>query len=161
MFVRYFLEIELPFDKVEGALLQSPRAWMPGVAADAEMRGERLLAEVGFGGPGHRLGRKVEVEVGEVIRFPSKTVLPISWRAVAAEALFPSLEADIEVAALGATRTQLSVSARYRPPFGLVGRIVDRALLHRVAEATLKDFLDQVGQALQDIARASIETHMG
>jgi hypothetical protein len=49
---------------------------------------------------------------------------------------------------LGEDRTQLAISARYRPPRGVVGRAVDRALLHRVAEATLKDFLDRVGQAL-------------
>jgi hypothetical protein len=31
---------------------------------------------------------------------------------------------------------------------GVVGQAVDRVLLHRVAEATLKDFLDRVGQAI-------------
>jgi hypothetical protein len=32
------------------------------------------------------------------------------------------------------------------------GRAIDRALLHRVAEATIKDFLDQTGQAIQHLA---------
>ena len=36
------------------------------------------------------------------------------------------------------------MSARYVPPFGAVGRALDRALLSRVAEATVKDFLDRV-----------------
>ena len=36
------------------------------------------------------------------------------------------------------------MSARYVPPFGVVGRAIDRAVLSRVAEATLKDFLDRV-----------------
>ena len=61
--------------------------------------------------------------------------------------MFPQLDADIEVAALGAHRTQLSISARYRPPMGTVGRVLDRAMLHRVAEATIKDFLDGVAEA--------------
>jgi hypothetical protein len=34
----------------------------------------------------------------------------------------------------------------------VVGRAVDRVLFHRVAEATLKDFLDRVGQAITDQA---------
>ena len=46
------------------------------------------------------------------------------------------------------TGTQLAISARYEPPFGAIGRLVDRAVLHRVAEATLKDFLDRVGMAV-------------
>jgi hypothetical protein len=32
---------------------------------------------------------------------------------------------------------------------GVVGRALDRALLHRVAEATIKDFLDRVGENVQ------------
>jgi len=55
---------------------------------------------------------------------------------------------DIEIAALGAMRTQLSMSARYRPPLGMIGRALDKALMHRVAEATVKDFLDRVGERL-------------
>jgi hypothetical protein len=37
----------------------------------------------------------------------------------------------------------------------VVGRAIDRALLHRVAEATIKDFLDRVGEALAEIAPSS------
>jgi hypothetical protein len=155
MFARYFLELDLPFDEAEGALLRSPRDWVPGVAADAEARGERLLAEVGFGRPAYRLAKKVEVELGDLMRFPSKTVLPMAWRPAGGESLFPSLEADIEVAALGPNRTQLSVSARYRPPLGVIGKVIDRALLHRVAEATLKDFLDRAGEAIRALVPAS------
>jgi hypothetical protein len=45
-------------------------------------------------------------------------------------------------------RTQLAISARYAPPLGPLGRAIDRVILFRVAEATLKDFLDRVGAAL-------------
>jgi hypothetical protein len=34
------------------------------------------------------------------------------------------------------------------PPLGALGRAIDRALLFRVAEATLKDFLDRVREAV-------------
>ena len=64
--------------------------------------------------------------------------------------VFPSLEGDLEVAALGPDRTQLAMSARYRPPLGGVGRAIDRTLLHRVAEATVKDFVHRVRQAILD-----------
>jgi hypothetical protein len=54
----------------------------------------------------------------------------------------------IEVGPLSEDRTQLAISARYRPPLGVVGQAIDWVLLHRVAEATLKDFLDRVGAAI-------------
>ena len=43
--------------------------------------------------------------------------------------------------------------ARYVPPLGAVGRVIDRAIMSRVAEATLKDFLDGVHDALLREAR--------
>ena len=50
--------------------------------------------------------------------------------------------------------TQVAISARYTPPLGALGRAIDRAVLHRVAEATLKDFMDRLRAALLDPARA-------
>lgn len=147
MFVRYFVDLGLPFEAVERAFLDDPERWLPGMAHDADERGDRLLGEVGFG-QAPRVGKRVEVEVGAPAMLRGTTLLPISWKATTADAVFPSLEADLEIAALGPDRTQLSISARYRPPMGGLGRVLDRALLHRVAEATLKDFLDRVGETL-------------
>lgn len=150
MFIRYFLDLPVPFESLEAALVSEPEAWLPGLARDAESRGERLLAEVGFAvDDAHRLDKRVEIGFGEPHRIPTKTILPMTWHATGVEGLFPSLEADLEVASLGPNRTQLSISARYRPPMGALGRALDRALLHRVAEATAKDFLDRVGEAVQ------------
>lgn len=149
MFVRYYVELALPFSDVEKTLLLSPQDWVPGLARDAEARGEALLAEVGFGPPGKRLEKQVEITIGGPFRLASKSVLPITWKATGVHAIFPSLEADVEVAPLGASRTQLSVSARYHPPLGLVGRAIDRTLLHRIAEATLKDFMDRAAETLK------------
>jgi hypothetical protein len=149
MFVRYFLDLAAPFDNVETALLDHAEAWVPGLLRAAEDRGQRLLAEVGFAVETRRIDKGVEIRIGTPYRIPSKTLLPMTWRATTAERLFPQLDADLEVAALGPRRTQLSISARYRPPMGAFGRALDRALLHRVAEATIKDFLDRVGERIQ------------
>jgi hypothetical protein len=149
MFIRYYLDLAVPFETVERALLDGPATWVPGIARDAQAGGERLLAEVGFDVDAtRRLDKEVEIEIGQPYVIPSKTMLPMAWTAVGAERIFPQMEADIEIAALGADRTQLSISARYRPPLGPVGRALDKALLHRVAEATVKDFLDRVGEGI-------------
>ena len=147
MFVRYFIELPLPTDRVEQMMCESPASWIPGLADEANARGERLLAEVGLGDR-LRLTRRVVVELREPIRFPSRTVVPLRWRPATAGGLLPALDADIEVAPLAPESTQLSMSARYLPPWGALGSAVDRALLHRGAEATVKDFLDRVGATL-------------
>jgi hypothetical protein len=148
MFIRYYLDLEIPFEDVEPALTSAPGEWVPGLARDAGDRADGLLIEVGFPIADGRLDRQVEIGFDPPFRLSNKTLLPMWWRATAAEQLFPALDADIEVAALGPNRTQLSMSARYHPPMGAVGKILDRTLLHRVAEATVKDFLDRVGEGL-------------
>ena len=149
MFARYFVEIPKPTEEIEAALMREPETWIPGLARETEDVSRGLLAEVGFGDR-RRVDRKVEVTFAEPIRLSSKTILPIRWSAAGASALFPTLDADIEVAPIGPHRTQVALNARYLPPLGALGRTIDRALLHRVAEATLKDFLDRLGSALLD-----------
>jgi hypothetical protein len=147
MFARYFVELPMEAERVEAALLRNPETWVPGLARDANHHGDALLAEVGFGDD-VRVARKVEIEFRDPVRMPSKTVIPLHWGAAGATGLFPALDADLEIAPLGPERTQLAMSARYVPPLGAVGRAIDRAVLFRVAEATLKDFLDHVAEAL-------------
>ena len=53
------------------------------------------------------------------------------------------------------------MSARYVPPFGTVGRAIDRAALSRVAEATLKDFLDRVAEAILRTHPAPARAELG
>jgi hypothetical protein len=149
MFVRYYVELPIPVDRVETRLMASPATWLPGIADQAQTRGRRLLTEVGMGDR-LRLAKRVLLEVGQPTRFPSKLVLPLHWRAEGAGDLFPVLDADLEVARLTPAITQLSISARYTPPLGALGSTIDRAVLHRVAEATVKDFVDRVAAALLD-----------
>ena len=148
MFVRYYVEVPLAATRVEAALLASPPEWLSAMAGAAQAHGDELLTAVGVGPLGPRLGRRVVIELGEPARFPSMTSLPLTWEPAGLESLLPRLDASIEVGSLGEDRTQLAISARYRPPLGVVGRAVDRVLLHRVAEATLKDFLDRLGAAI-------------
>ncbi len=147
MFARYFVELPISTVEVERALSRDPRLWLPRLAEPANHRGDVLLAEVGFG-EAVRIKRTVLIELGQPVRSASKTVFPLRWVASGRGGLFPALDADLEVAPLGSDRTQLAMSARYVPPFGTLGHVIDRAVLSRVAEATLKDFLDRVADTI-------------
>ncbi len=146
MFLRYYVELDLPTEQVEPALLESPSSWLPALADSAVERAEPLLAEVGVGSNGLRVAKRVVVRLGQPVKFPSKLSLPMTWEP--GGWLLPTLNAELEVASLGRARTQLAISGRYDPPLGTVGRTVDRLALHRVAEATIKDFLDRVAVAI-------------
>jgi len=54
------------------------------------------------------------------------------------------MSADLEIAPLDAELTQLTLRGRYEPPLGAVGRRLDRLLMHRVAEASVRAFLGRL-----------------
>ncbi|HEY6565890.1 MAG TPA: hypothetical protein VI341_00095 [Actinomycetota bacterium] len=149
MFARYFVEVAIDPGGVEAALLDDPQSWLPGLATAANERGDGLLAAVGFGEK-IRVRRVVRITLGEPIRASTKTVVPLEWTASGGAGIFPEMHADLEIAPLTPGRCQLAMSARYAPPLGVMGRALDRAVLFRVAEATIKDFLDRLADRLVD-----------
>jgi hypothetical protein len=125
--------------------------WLPDMANDANGGGAKLLSELGFDLGKRRVGRRIKVEIGAPKASAGLIVMPIRWRAAKEAGLFPTLEGDLEIAAIGNARTQLGLSANYEPPLGVLGKIADRALFHRVAELTVKDFLERIGSRLDQI----------
>jgi hypothetical protein len=107
-------------------------------AYDREISG---LDWVGVAG----LSKLVRVQFRDLALTDRSAGLAIRWEAAGpAGALFPVLDADIRLAPAGAHATVLTMAGTYRPPLGPVGRALDRALLHRVASATIREFIAQV-----------------
>jgi hypothetical protein len=76
--------------------------------------------------------------------------LALRWEAIGSgSGLFPALDADLTLAPAGAG-TMLTLAGAYRPPLGPLGQALDRAILHRVAVATIRDFLARVAAQLAD-----------
>ncbi len=160
MFIRYFTELPLPRRLVEEALLREPAEWLPGLLEAACGRMREMLSDVGLGGP-DRAGGRPTVEIGPARFRADRTVLSIARRGAGGPADPPELTGDIEIAALGASRTQLSMSALCDPPEEAFAAAADRFLFHRVVEAAVKDFLDRAKEAIEGRAGPSCPTALG
>ena len=94
----------------------------------------------------------VHKETGKVIGVAeihrTGVVYPISWTATGAQALFPKLTGELVLSHVGPEKTKLSLEATYQPPLGHLGRVVDRVVLGRFAESTVKNWVDQLAEAL-------------
>ena len=75
-------------------------------------------------------------------------MLPVSWEAVGGPPHFPMMEGTIHVQPDQAGHTKLTLNARYDPPLGRLGELLDTAAMHRVAEATMRDFLERLAGKL-------------
>jgi hypothetical protein len=140
MFVQYFGLVARPFADVSRDLL----AMSNGLARSATVayrNGEALLAKMS--GPGV-VAKTVALEMGEAIQSADSTSVPLSWWATGTPGLFPTMEAELSVAAMGPDLTQVSFQGTYKPPLGIVGQVLDRTLLRRFAESSVKDFVDRV-----------------
>jgi hypothetical protein len=156
MFARYYIELAVPAGGVEAVLLtKGLNGWLPSLIADGSAHEMRLMAEVGFAVKGKRFGRRGAVSVGEPRRMSQSMVVPLGWIASDQAGLLPKVEADLEIAPLGSKATQVSLSARYTPPLGVVGQVLDRTLMHHVAEAVVKDTTERIVAVIRERLRGS------
>jgi hypothetical protein len=65
------------------------------------------------------------------------------------------MHAELVIYPLTATETQLELAGTYEPPLGLVGRAIDSTLLHRIAEASVLQFVQEVARYLREDLRVS------
>lgn len=144
MFVEYSTKVDAGLAQVEKELDQI-RANLQDWADIAYREGEQLRARVG---PSDSLAREVNLEIGVAEIHSSGLVYPIHWTATGATLLFPELRADLVLSKDGSTRTALTLKGTYQPPLGMLGRIADRAGLGRVAEATVRHWIDRLALAL-------------
>jgi hypothetical protein len=150
MFVRYFVELPLPAAQVERALVDHPPGWLAEMAGAAQQRGDELLTEVGVGPLGTRLGRRVAIQLGEPMRFPSMTSLTLTWEPIGLEGLLPRLDADIELGSLGEDRTQLAdgrTNGQIAADLGL-------------AEKTVKNYVSSILAKLEVARRAEAAAYL-
>jgi hypothetical protein len=111
-----------------------------GSSEDAYEHGTIGGARVGTAG----MSKLVRVQARELAEADGGARWAIRWEATGAGGvLFPVLDADISLAPAG-DRTVLALTGSYRPPFGQLGAALDRAVMHRVAAATIRNFLTSV-----------------
>ncbi len=89
------------------------------------------------------------MRLGQPSSLEGSIVLALRWEDARRPNLFPVLDGNLEVVPLGPDQSRIVLCASYRPPFEAVGRVLDQALLHRVAESTVRSFLHKVAEALE------------
>jgi hypothetical protein len=117
-----------------------------GAVAEANQFRERLHVELA----GLDVGKDVVIEVGTARDKGFAVFVPIKWHAASQTGLFPSMEGELEIVPLSyePPRSQIGLLGRYRPPIGVFGAIGDAMLGHRIAEATVRRFVMELGARL-------------
>ena len=157
MFVGDERQLPVGFDAAQAGLAQLAHGGLLTPAA-AEAYGDGLadLARVGPLGSAPGMSRLVEVRFRDLVIRDEAAVLTLRWEAIGAGGrLFPALDADITLIPAGDQATLLRLAGAYRPPLGQLGAGIDRAILHRVALATIRAFLSRLTEAITQAHRVT------
>ena len=150
MLVHDFVYVELPAAAVRDRFSRLAEADLPALGWRAYRDGQQLLGRLGSSTASPLLAKRVFLQVGPPREYADTVIVPLTWSASGASALFPRMDGDLELAPLGSDRTQLSFYGGYEPPLAGIGRRLDRLVLHRVAEATVRTLLHRLAGALSD-----------
>lgn len=114
-----------------------------GLGADAYAAGNAVLRRAGFAG----ITKEVAIQTLPPYQRGETTVIVTRMVATgAAGYLFPVLDADFELSPTHDGETRVLLRGTYRPPLGSLGAALDRAVLHRAAEATVRRLITQAAE---------------
>jgi hypothetical protein len=144
-----------PFASVRDAILRE-RAELFGRATEsATGRAQSVISDLKISVAGLEVGKNVVVQIAAIrpTEAPGHVAsealrVDLEWQAETNGALFPSMRASLSVYPLSPTETQLDFQGSYAPPGGVLGDAADRLIGHRVAEAAIHRFVDDVARAL-------------
>ena len=150
MFVADEMLLDLSFGAAAARLAEVARSGLlTRMSQGAYGDGVSGLARVGPLGAAPGVSKLVEVHFLDVTVRGESAVLALRWQATGPGGrLFPALDADLALTAAGEHSTRLSLAGAYRPPLGPVGTGLDQAILHKVAEATIRSLLARVADTL-------------
>jgi hypothetical protein len=136
-----FMSVPIPMDVVQRRITGADGI---GLLADAAYRrGEELAL-----GPSAAVAVPVEFSIGVPIVGSNSVAYPVRWKATGATQLFPHMDAELVLAPL-LDATHLEFRGVYTPPMGPVGALLDRVALHRLAAATVRNFLERLVELIE------------
>jgi hypothetical protein len=122
-------------------------SWLGPVSGDAPTDGWRRvdtdLELPVLDGSGPAVRKAATIDLGEIQETGGGLSVPIAWSSASFTPLFPVFAGQLEI-----KKTGLVLTGRYAPPFGRMGILIDRALLHFVATRSAEALLATVARHL-------------
>lgn len=161
--IRVFDYVNQPFERVRAALLAEAPNIFSRATSVASARTQRIASALRVNVAGIEIGKEIAIEISGSFDAehpgsgaPRETHMQLQWRAVGGTSLFPTMRADLALYPLSSTETQLDLTGSYEPPLGLLGDAIDALVGHRIAEASVHQFIVDVAEQLRrDFAEAA------
>jgi hypothetical protein len=152
--VRVYAYVNYPYVRVAEMLRRDPTGIFQRATASATTRANALVSTLRAGVGGIEVAADVVVTVRSVHEDPlaplgRTTRVALAWSFAGHPELFPTMDATLAVYPLSPTETQLDFDGDYRLPLGAIGAAVNVLIGHRLAEASVHRFVEDVRERLR------------
>jgi hypothetical protein len=145
--------VNRPYDGVRSLLLRDPVALLHRATTSASARARSIVVSLEIGVA--ELHVDVTVQVRRAVEEAGEEGTPrlrieFVWEPAHHATVLPSMSATLMAWPFSAAETQLELEGAYHVPMGPLGSVFDAAIGHRIAQATMLRFLDDVQEQLLD-----------
>jgi hypothetical protein len=153
--LRCYEYVSRPYEAVRDLLRARGLEVFQHATSSATARTDALVSTLRVSAGGVEVGVDVRINVlgtreeERVAGVSHITRVSLEWKAAHATALFPAMTAELSAWPLATDETQLEIDGHYAPPLGIVGNAVDAIAGHRLAEAAVHRFLQDVVEQIR------------
>ena len=153
--IRCYDYVNHPFEAVKNALSAEDATVFHDATKAATAHAHNLTSELRVNIAGIEVSKEVSIVMKKVEDRPKQDGKPplarfqIEWGATNKPHLFPFMNAELSVYPLTGKETQLDFLGQYEPPLGVLGDAIDAVVGHRIAEASVHRFIQNVAAYLR------------
>lgn len=157
--IRCFDYVNHRYAQVRDALQADASGALHRATKRAADHADSVAAQLRVHVAGMEVVKDIDLAVGPITekasgdRLAPVTHIQLEWKAHESSRLFPTMHAELLVYPLTATETQLDLSGHYEPPLGLLGNAVDAVVGHRIAEASVRRFLNDLADYFREMPK--------
>lgn len=149
MFIECVVRVHRPFNEARQVIGQGGGRWLEPLVDQAYRKGEAANLAL-RAGKSRRVAKRVLLSVGEPRDRSDGTFLPVRIVATGPVGLFPRLDANLELVPRGPDVTDMRLQGSYEPPFGKVGELLDRTVLHKLAETSIQNLVERIARHIEE-----------
>lgn len=153
--IRCYDYVNHRYEQVRDALSEDAPSVFQSATKAATSRAHSVASQLRVDLGGVSVEADINIDVKRVEEKPSEgatgpvTRLDIEWEAAKMPRLFPLMKGQLAVYPLTATETQLDFFGEYEPPLGPLGKAMNAVAGHRIAEASVHRFVNDVAEYLR------------
>ncbi len=153
--IRCYDYVNHRYEQVRDALSKDAPSVFESATKAATSRARSVASQLRVDLGGVSVEADINIDVKRVEEKPSEgatgpvTRLDIEWEAAKMPRLFPLMKGQLAVYPLTATETQLDFFGEYEPPLGPLGKAMNAVAGHRIAEASVHRFVNDVAEYLR------------